>query len=201
MAYERIGLATAALALGACLACTVTNDDSGFTSVATSATASVGTMTNGDSGSGGSSSGTGGSTGEATSGTGGDDTAGSGETTAATLDPTGGSSGAVDPTDGQPADGMWSMCLMGEDCGNTPILCIQSVDADMNPIDGFCSTTGCMNAAVDCLPAPGGTAMPACAPITVDGEMEMACVLNCQGLMCPMGMVCMNFTGLGMICM
>lgn len=196
MADRRLGFV---LALGACVACTVSNDGSGFTSAGSSVSVSVGTTVPTDeSDSGGSSSGTGGSTDEGTS-TGGDETAGSGSTTAATSET--GTTGAVDPTDGQPADGMYSMCLQGMDCGNMPNLCIQSVDADMNPIDGFCSTTGCSNPAMDCDPAPGGTAVPVCVPITVNAMAQMACALNCQGLVCPTGMMCVNFTDLGMICM
>lgn len=197
MAYERHGLATALLACVA--ACTVSNGGSGFTSAGSaSASVTVGTAPTDESDSGGSSSESGGSTGAATSSTGGD-TSGGG-TTAATLDPTGGSSGAVDPTDGQPADGMYSPCLQAAECAPLS-LCIQSVDADMNPIDGFCSATGCSNPAMDCDPAPGGTAVPVCVPITVNNMAQMACALNCQALMCPTGMMCVNFTDLGMICM
>jgi len=178
----------------------VSNGGSGFTSAGSSVSVSVGTTVPTDeSDTGDSSSETGGTTGEATSSTGGDDS-GTGGTTAATLDPTGGSSGGVDPTDGQPADGMYSPCLQAAECAPLS-LCIQSVDADMNPIDGFCSATGCSNPAMDCDPAPGGTATPVCVPITVNAMAQMACALNCQGLVCPTGMMCLNFTDLGMICM
>lgn len=195
MAYGRLGLAAAWIA---CLvACTVSNDDSGFTSASSaSATVSVGTTVPTDD-SGGSSE-SGGSTGAGSSSSGGDDTSGGGSTGAGSSSS---SEGAVDPTDGQPTEGMYAPCLEGTDCGNMTNLCIQSVDADMTPIDGFCSTTGCANPATDCDPAPGGTAMPACVPITVNNMAQMACALNCQGLVCPTGMVCMNFTNLGMICM
>jgi hypothetical protein len=196
MAHDRLRFCACLLVLGAC---TVGNDSEGFTSVMTSQTLPT-TAPNDDSG-GDETTETGGSTaGETSTGGGsGDDT---GSTSVTTVDASSSSDSGVDPTGAQPADGMWSMCLAGADCGNTPILCIQSVDADMNPIDGFCSTTGCANPAVDCAPSPGGTAMPACAPITVNEMMEQACVLNCAGgLTCPMGMVCMNFTGLGMVCM
>jgi len=180
-------------------ACTVSNDDDdGFTSTPTSVTVA---STVPDDDSGGSSTATGdGST--ASDGSTGDSTGGdTSSTSATTVDPTldGSSSGGpIDPTDGQPADGMWSMCTVAMDCGNLPILCI--TNADMT--DGFCSTTGCTNAAVDCDPAPGGTAVPACVPITVNDVDEMACALNCAGgLLCPAGMVCMNFADLGMVCM
>jgi hypothetical protein len=181
-------------------ACTVTNDDDGFGSATAQTSVTVAsTMTNGDSGDG--TTATGGSTTAGDDSTGGSTAGGdtsSGSSTS--IDPTlAGSSSddGVDPTDGQPADGMWSMCTVAADCGNLPILCI--TNADMT--DGFCSTTGCANAAADCLASPGGTAMPACAPITVNDEAEQACVLSCAGgLLCPTGMVCMNFTDLGMIC-
>jgi hypothetical protein len=199
MGHKRLRC-TVVLALGAC---TVTNDDDGFATATTPTSVTVGsTVTN--TGSDGSSTAAGDSTTAGDAGsdgsTGGDDT---GSTTSSTTpDPTldgSSSDGAVDPTDGQPADGMWSMCIdAAMDCGNLPILCI--TNADMT--DGFCSTTGCANPAADCDPSPGGTATPACAPVTVNDEMEQACVLSCAGgLVCPTGMVCMDFTNLGMICM
>jgi hypothetical protein len=177
----------------------VTNDDDGFASAGSPTSVTVASTMPNDDSSGSTSDGSGSTTDGSSDGTDGGDTSSS---SSATLDPTlaeSSSDGAVDPTDGQPADGMWSMCIdAAMDCGNIPILCI--TNADMT--DGFCSTTGCANPAVDCLPAPGGTAMPACAPITVNDQMEQACVLNCAGgLVCPTGMVCMNFTNLGMICM
>lgn len=199
MVHERFVLGGALLLC----ACTVQSDDNAFGSASTTVATSVGTtVPSSDSGGDGSSSGAGStsdgddgsSTGAADSG----DTGSSSTTDDPTLE---GSSGAVDPTDGQPADGMYSPCLEGADCGNQPNLCIQSVDADMNPIDGFCSTTGCANPAIDCDPAPGGTAMPTCVPITVNDMAAQACALNCQGLTCPTGMACASFTGLGMICM
>jgi hypothetical protein len=188
-----------ALVLGLA-ACTVSNDDDGFVSVGSPTSVTVAsTVTNDDSG--GSSSDDSGST-SATEGSSG--TTGGGDsssTSVTTVDPTlegSSSDGAVDPTDGQPADGMWSMCTVAMDCAMMPALCITNEGAS----DGFCSAIDCANPAADCDPSPGGTAMPACAPITVNGMAEQACVLSCAGgLVCPTGMVCMNFTDLGMICM
>jgi hypothetical protein len=180
-------------------ACTVSKDENPFaTGNPTSVTvaSSAGTMADE---SGDTSGESGGSTGDGSSSEGGATTSSSdtGSATTTTLD--GSSSGAVDPTDGQPADGMYSMCTVPEDCGNLPVFCVTDADAT----DGFCSETGCTNPAVDCDPAPGGTATPACVgPFDIDGNNEMGCALDCTGgLVCPAGMVCMNFTDLGMICM
>ncbi|MEM6291172.1 MAG: hypothetical protein AAGA54_07895 [Myxococcota bacterium] len=91
----------------------------------------------------------------------------------------------------QPADGMYSPCTTGRECGFTPDLCITLEDADMVIIDGFCSTTGCVNPAADCDANPGGTASPTCVGVTVDGAAENACMLDCTGgLTCPTGMTC-----------
>lgn len=156
--------------------------------------------------------------GEATGATG-DGSSGSGSTS--TGDP--GSTGAVDSSSGgpplttgvtadgtsseggggngmQPADGMYSACEIPEDCGFVPELCITIGDA-MNPVGGFCSQTGCANPAVDCDPSPGGTAVPICVPVEVDGAADSACALQCMGgLTCPVPMQCVNVTGFGEIC-
>ncbi len=176
-------------------ACTVSNDSTGFTSTPTTAVTVSTSMTMSDSGDESSETGTGTTAGDDTSSTGGLGSSDGESTGVTTLD---GSSSdtAVDPTDGQPMDGIWSQCVDAMECGN-PGFCI--TNADMT--DGFCSALDCVNPAMNCPPSPGGTAVPACAPITVDGAMESACVLNCAGLVCPTGMVCMNFTDLGMICM
>jgi hypothetical protein len=176
-------------------ACTVSNDSTGFTSTPTTASTVSSTMTVGDSGDAESETGSSTTAGDDTSGTGGLGSSDDGSSGVTTLDGSS-SSGAVDPTDGQPMDGIWSPCIDAMECGN-PGFCI--TNADMT--DGFCSALDCANPALDCPASPGGTSTPACAPVTVDGEMQMACVLNCAGLVCPTGMVCMNFTDLGMICM
>lgn len=106
---------------------------------------------------------------------------------------------AVDPGT-QPADGLYSTCLVAEECDPIPALCITINDADDNPMDGFCSQTGCVNAAVDCVPTPGGTALPACMPITLNDVAESACALDCSaGATCPPPMTCYSLE-FGMIC-
>lgn len=109
--------------------------------------------------------------------------------------------GAVPPGDGQPMDGMWSHCTTAQECGPIPALCIYMVDANQNPIDGFCTETACANPAVDCVANPGGTAPPICVPMMIDGMADQVCALNCAAGTCPTGMVCMNFSDLGMVCM
>ncbi len=106
---------------------------------------------------------------------------------------------AVDPGT-QPADGLYSTCLVAEECDPIPALCITINDADGNPMDGFCSQTGCTNAAVDCVPTPGGTAVPACMPVTVNDVEDSACALDCSGgATCPSPMTCYSLS-FGMIC-
>ncbi len=101
--------------------------------------------------------------------------------------------GAVGP---QPADGMYSACTTGRECGFEPDLCITLEDEEMMIIDGFCSTTGCVNPAADCDANPGGTATPSCVSVTVDGVAENACMLDCTGgLTCPTGMTCYDVGG------
>jgi len=181
------------------VACTVDNSDEspfGATSVSSTAT-TLSTTTP--------------ATGESTSGSESDSTAES-STAAAESSSSGdesSSSGGSDPTmatsdDGtsgggngmQPADGMYSSCAVAMDCGVVPELCITISDAMMMPLGGFCSQTGCMNPAVDCDPAPGGTATPVCMPIEVDDEEEQACALSCTGgLVCPVPMQCHPLAG------
>ncbi len=129
-----------------------------------------------------------------------------GETTG--IDPSGtagdaaSSDGGTDGGNGmQPNDGMYSHCLTPEECGFSPVLCITIQDAMMNPTDGFCSETGCLNAAMDCDPSPGGTATSICMPTTIDGMMAQACALDCSaGKICPVPMQCYNLTDVGMVC-
>ncbi len=159
---------------------------------------------------------TAGSTGEGTGSSSGSDTedasstSGVGSTSVAptTADPGSTSMGSTgvaevtgDPTAGmQPADGLYSHCLSGAECDPIPALCITIQDMDDNPMDGFCSITPCVNPAVDCVPTPGGTALPACMPVTLDGMATNACALDCSGGMtCPTGMTCYTLE-FGMIC-
>jgi hypothetical protein len=109
--------------------------------------------------------------------------------------------GALPPGDGQPMDGMWSHCTTAQECGPIPALCIYMVDENENPVDGFCTETACANPAVDCVANPGGTAPAICVPMEIDGMADQVCALNCGAGTCPAGMVCMNFTDLGMVCM
>ncbi|MBX7084406.1 MAG: hypothetical protein K1X88_34690 [Nannocystaceae bacterium] len=197
----------APLALAALVSCTVDQPDDPF-GVASAAQTSVGLSTTvtagGDDGSssGSSGSGSGSSEGGASSSSDGGAAGSSGEV--------GSSGGAVessggDPSGGgngmQPADGMYSPCTTAQECGFTPILCITIVDMMGNPVDGFCSETGCQNPAVDCDPTPGGTATPICVPVSLDGMDEQACALDCSGgKVCPQPMSCNNVMGLGMVC-
>ena len=104
------------------------------------------------------------------------------------------------PSGTQPADGLYSHCLDGMGCDPLPALCITIDDMNGTPMDGFCSITPCTNAAVDCVPTPGGTALPACFPVTLDGQATNACALDCSGgATCPTGMTCYTLT-IGSIC-
>lgn len=104
------------------------------------------------------------------------------------------------PTGMQPADGLYSHCLTGRECDPIPALCITINDMNDMPIDGFCSITPCTNAAVDCVPTPGGTALPACIPVNLDGAETNGCALDCSGgATCPTGMTCQSLT-IGQIC-
>jgi hypothetical protein len=197
MLHERLGCASAVVLLAAC---TVSNDENPFdTSSPTAVTvaSSASTMSEDESGGASSESGVGTDGGSSSEGEG-SESGMMGSTSTTTADGSS-SEGAVDPTDGQPADGMYSMCTAPADCGNVPIFCITDADAT----DGFCTETGCTNPDADCDPSPGGTAMPVCVgPFEIQGADEMGCALSCAGgLVCPTGMVCMNFTDLGMICM
>ncbi len=122
------------------------------------------------------------------------------------TDPVGGSSddGTSDGGGGngmQPGDGLWSSCASAMDCGVVPALCITIMDAMMNPLAGFCSQTGCSNAAVDCGASPGGTATPMCMPVTVNDMADQACALDCSGgKTCPAPMQCRPLNGGLMVC-
>jgi hypothetical protein len=193
------------LATVASLACTVEQPDDPF-GVASAAQTSVGFSTtvtaSGDEGS--SSSGGSSSTGDAGGSSSSDGDAGGSSGEAGSSGGLAESSGG-DPGGGgngmQPADGMYSPCTTARQCGFTPILCITIVDMMGNAVDGFCSETGCQNPALDCDPSPGGTATPICVPVSLDGNAEQACALDCSGgKSCPQPMACNNVMGLGMVC-
>ncbi len=98
----------------------------------------------------------------------------------------GGSSGAMDDGMGnpgsQPANGMWAHCIEDDftNCGAADT-CIFLDN------DGFCSVQGCTNPAIDCDPAPAGTAVT---PICADAVSPAVCALDCSTAACPAGMVC-----------
>lgn len=118
-----------------------------------------------------------------------------GVTTVGSTDDGGGGSGM------QPDMGMYAPCTVGDECGFLPNLCITISDAGGVVIDGFCSAVACTNAAVDCDPSPGGTAVPVCVSIVVNDLPDTACALDCAGgATCPIGMTCYNLTGLGEVC-
>jgi hypothetical protein len=138
--------------------------------------------------------------GESSSGNAGGSSSSSGAPGSSSGEP-GSSSGALEPTtsgvdptggaDGQPATGQYSHCLDASECVDVT-LCVQ-IQMDMKTVDGFCSTFPCANAAVDCDPAPGGTAVPFCFPMTVNGMATTSCALDCgAGQTCPTGMQCFD---------
>jgi hypothetical protein len=90
----------------------------------------------------------------------------------------------------QPEDGMYSDCLTAAMCVGLNT-CITIHDTEDMPIDGFCTNNACMAPATDCDPSPGGTAVPFCMMVTLNGEADTACALDCSGgKTCPGGMMC-----------
>jgi hypothetical protein len=110
------------------------------------------------------------------------------------------STGAMPPDGGgQPMSGMYSHCLDANACAGVGA-CLQVLDANMNVTDGFCTPLGCQSPNLDCDPSPGGTATPACYPVTANGMPDAVCALDCSGgKTCPTGMICQNLTG-GQVC-
>ena len=96
------------------------------------------------------------------------------------------SSSGGDPPDGsQPATGMYAHCydMFFDNCGAAAPICV-NITGEM---DGYCTADGCANPALDCDPAPGGTAQPFC---FAAGGYSM-CGLDCSsGESCATGMVC-----------
>jgi hypothetical protein len=200
-----MGRRGAAAVLVLALGCTVEDNSNPFgaATVATSYPTSVGTTIAATDESS-SSSGEGSSDGETSSG-GGEASSGGGEASSGGAVESSSSDGANDMTGGgvgmQPADGMYSSCVMPEDCGFSPTLCITIQDAMMNPLAGFCSETGCMNGGTNCDASPGGTATPMCMPVTVNNMADQACALDCSGgKTCPAPMVCRPLQGGLMVC-
>lgn len=110
----------------------------------------------------------------------------------------GGSTGGGNPNGMQPGSGMYSDCLDNSACGAQ--MCLTITDEDMNPIDGFCTTT-CTNAAMDCDASPVATAPAACMDSMVNGMPGAVCALSCSGgAGCPPPMTCYDFGAAGEFC-
>lgn len=93
----------------------------------------------------------------------------------------------------QPANGMYSPCLVPSDCDS---LCITLSDDMGAVLGGFCSDFPCNNPAADCDPSPGGTANPSCLAIELNGVPDTACYLDCSGgQSCPPPMACEPVVG------
>ena len=91
---------------------------------------------------------------------------------------------SADTATEQPPDGMYSACEQVTDCVGLT-----------NCQSGFC-TRACVDPTMDCDPAPGGTATPAC----VMFETQTLCALPCDGgETCPTPMACTAVTG-GSVC-
>ncbi len=112
------------------------------------------------------------------------------------------SSGGGGSDDGpQPRDGMYSSCRVRRECGPTPNLCVTIFGLGGVLVGGFCSQVGCSNAAADCDPSPGGTAIPTCVEVNVDGMDDLVCALNCEdGATCPAPMECLDVGIYGRFC-
>jgi hypothetical protein len=85
---------------------------------------------------------------------------------------------------GQPADGMYSSCLIPEDCVGTDGCATVTMNGQVDPFDGYC-TNFCVSDA-ECDLGLGGTAIPDC-----NTEVQPYCELVCTGgLTCPAPMDC-----------
>lgn len=85
---------------------------------------------------------------------------------------------------GQPADGLYSMCLFPEDCPANDGCATVTENGQIDPFDGYC-TNLCLTDA-ECDIGLGGTAIPIC-----NNEVQTYCELVCtNGLTCPAGMEC-----------
>lgn len=102
----------------------------------------------------------------------------------------GSSDGGVDE---QPADGMYSACVIGNECFG-----VQGCVTVM-PQVGFCTNGNCTDAS-SCDASPGGTATPACVTATLNAVETQVCALDCSGgKTCPGGMECLPL-GSSMVC-
>jgi hypothetical protein len=85
---------------------------------------------------------------------------------------------------GQPADGLYSSCLLPDDCVGTDGCATVTEQGQMNPFDGYCTNFCVSDAACDA--GLGGTAIPNC-----NNELDPYCELTCTGgLTCPAPMEC-----------
>ncbi len=133
----------------------------------------------------------------------GDTTAGNAEGPVdATMGSSSSTGGGPGPGPGmQPGMGMYSPCTVPQDCGFSPDLCMTITDLQGVVLAGFCSRTPCADPVADCDPSPGGTAVPTCVPVTLDGMANTACALDCSGgATCPAPMECFNLGATGMWC-
>lgn len=198
MPDRRVWLACAVVVAG----CTVVSNDDPFgAATAAPATTLPTTVSSTDASASESGSSGASTTGDAGTGVGASTGAGMGTSDGGEV-----SSGGLDgttaaPPDGtQPDDGMYSSCSVPEDCGFAPMLCITVTDMQMMLLGGFCSQTPCSDPVVDCLPSPGGTAVPTCMPVTVNDVAQQACALDCTGgKTCPPPMQCYPLAG-GSVC-
>jgi hypothetical protein len=97
----------------------------------------------------------------------------------------GSSSTGMPPDGNQPATGMYAHCydMFSTNCTAPSTICV-NITGEM---EGFCTADGCLSPAVDCDPAPGGTAAPFC--LSAGGYS--VCALDCSsGESCAGGMVC-----------
>ncbi|MCA9652530.1 MAG: hypothetical protein H6712_20945 [Myxococcales bacterium] len=183
--------------IAASAACTVESDDTNPFGTVPVSSAPPSNDT-GDDDTGGTGSGSGGGNGSSGPG---DESTDGGSTSSMTTDPTvttgvttmNGSTDDGGPTGMQPASGMYSACTVADDCDS---LCI-TIQDDMGVVQGgFCSDYPCTNPAIDCDPSPGGTAVPACIGVEINGTPDTACYLDCTGgLSCAPPMVCTPIVG------
>ena len=89
----------------------------------------------------------------------------------------------------QPADGLYSECLIPEDCAGTDGCATVTMNGQVDPFAGYC-TNFCFSDA-ECDLGLGGTAIPVC-----NNEIDSYCELLCTGgLTCPVPMQCVALAG------
>jgi hypothetical protein len=95
---------------------------------------------------------------------------------------------------GQPADGLYSMCLVPEDCPGLDGCATVTMNGQVDPYDGYC-TNFCASDA-ECTANLGGTAVPQC-----NNAADPYCELDCAGgKTCPNGMTCVAIQGGTYVC-